>query len=301
MTNLKRTRHFLHVLGVDPAWPWASREFTAKFGICDPLFQGANVATSAAIATYPGNVTDEAPPIVVVFDAGRGVDIALHERGILDVDLWLLSHAHIDHIDNATIDSAIRRRKLSGRDDPIVVIGTDPTLSAIPQFLRAGLTFQVVRAGDSFLVQVRSVTIDIAVIDASQHFPGAVSYIVTINGRRVGFFADRRSFDDLNDEDRIRASDLDVAIFDTNTVSPNRGTGHTSVVEAARFARLIRCRVALMTHCALAEEGGAGDPISFGTRAVLLAEPVPGLRALYAWPGMSLDLDLLAERLIRAP
>lgn len=178
---------------------------------------------------------------------------ALPEGGVTDVDLVLLSHAHMDHLHLASLRMV--------RPDARVVTprGTGPLVRA------AGFTDVVeVLAGD----RVRSGPAVVEVVPARHpHSRGPhsrvraapVGYVVELGGRRTYFAGDTDLFPEMGD-----LGGIDVALLPIWGWGPTIGEGHLDPVRAVEAGRLIRPSLVV--------------PIHWGTYA-----PEDGRRRLPGW------------------
>jgi 8-oxo-dGTP pyrophosphatase MutT (NUDIX family) len=149
-----------------------------------------------------------------------------------------------------------------------------------------------IQAGQQLQLQVRSAVVTVTAIDASDHFRGALAFVVEVSGFRFGALFDLRSWGKV---DRTLVEGLDLAAIDGNTLLPcAERTGHLSIAEDIAFLSTLRRppRLSLLTHY------GHDDPElhSQGSLVALLAGLAPHLAVRMAYKGMCVSSEVLPPR-----
>jgi L-ascorbate metabolism protein UlaG (beta-lactamase superfamily) len=208
----------------------------------------------------------------------RRVGTPVSPDAFADVDAALLSHAHHDHLDLASL-------RMLGRDTPLLVpAGAGAWLRG-----KGFVTVTELRVGEGASVGA------IEVEAVAAHHDGrrvggpdveTVGYVV--RGRRAVYFAgDTECFDAMAD----LAPVLDVALLPVAGWGPTLGPGHMDPMQAARAATLLAPRIAIPIHwgtlapigLARRHAGRLGDPPREFARHV--AEFAPGVEVRILAPG----------------
>jgi len=198
------------------------------------------------------------------------------------LDAILVSHAHYDHLDVASLKRVAAGRRL------VVPRGVGRLLS------RRGVdATDEVQAGDALRVG----SLDVRVVHAEhdgRRWPGgtrfpSVGYVVEGGGSRVYFAGDTDLFDGMRD-----LRDVDVALLPICGWGVRVGPGHLDPVRAAEAAARIAPRVALPIHWGtLASPAYANTDLAEPARrfVALVAEAAPQVEVVVLQPGGRLDLS----------
>jgi L-ascorbate metabolism protein UlaG (beta-lactamase superfamily) len=223
----------------------------------------------------------------VLVDLGEGVIDQLIQGALALPDVVILTHSHIDHLGTASVDRLARWAKVAGKR--LIFICSRATWEALSAYHQRHFEFleiaprQCIPLGDG----------EVRAIDAGAHWPGALNYVITLGGRKIGVLFDRKSWLDLDDRSVIEG--LDLAYFDFNQLFPmSAKTGHLSVAENIDFIRNMTNppRLAVGLHY------GTDDSrvLTRGSLAAVLIALARGIDLCLAWPGMTVDLDILPPR-----
>ncbi len=202
----------------------------------------------------------------LLFDVGYGVceSLARHfvsEKKVFPqpcLDGILITHAHLDHIAEIPIFIESYRR-LQKCLRPVSIFCTQATFDILKKIF--GWLFQSskntqpaaewknIEAGNSFNVG----HIEIASIDASSHFPGAVNYLISFQKTKIFIGWDIRNPPAENILN-ILVNDSHLAFLEANTME-DHPTGHCSARAILCWAFKARLRNIVLVHYSGFEDG----------------------------------------------
>lgn len=227
---------------------------------------GFRVLTDPLLRPRVGHLRRTAPPVA----AGS----------VADIDLVLLSHAHHDHLDVASL------RSLSGSPPVLCPPAAGAAVAA------AGLEPGEVEPGQA----CRRGPLEISVTPAEhdgRRWPtsrdgGAVGFVVSGSAGSVYFAGDTGEFDAM-----ASIGPVDVALLPVAGWGPRLGPGHLDPAGAARAAAAIAPRVAIPIHWGsysrmLTRRGEPDRPAREFVAA--LAELRPGVVAEVVAPGAAVEV-----------
>jgi L-ascorbate metabolism protein UlaG (beta-lactamase superfamily) len=199
----------------------------------------------------------------------------------------LLSHAHYDHLDVASL------RRVAGGGRLVVPRGVGKLLAR-----RRITATDEVEAGAALTIGSLVVSVVHAEHDG-RRWPGgirypSVGYVVEGGGRRIYFAGDTDLFDGMRD-----LRDIDVALLPICGWGVRVGPGHLNPERAAEAVARIGPRIAMPIHWGtLASPSYAATDLSEPARrfAELTAEAAPEVEVVVVAPGGRLELGLRARR-----
>jgi phosphoribosyl 1,2-cyclic phosphodiesterase len=275
--------------GVGPAWPEIC--FNPHCPVCSgadrPLDGRGN--TSLTIVGGPA----ENPAFTIGIDLGRGMWQGMRRAGLRLPDLQLVTHLHPDHVNHMEMDTLARALRAAPTPSPrLRLVTSRESWDMLPQNPRRAFDLVRIEPGQQLQVQVRSATATITAIDASDHFAGALAFVVEVSGFRLGALFDLKSWSKV---DHAVVEALDLAVIAGNTLLPcAERTGHVSIAEDIAFLGTLRRppRLSLLTHY------GHDDPElhSQGSLVALLAGLAPHLAVRMAYKGMCVSSEVLPPR-----
>jgi len=167
----------------------------------------------------------------------RRVVPSVDVKSLGTVDLVIVSHAHLDHLDLASLKRVARRARVA------TPAGTGTLLR------RAGITHATeVEPGDVLELDGLTITTTPARHPKARLAVGElatpVGYLLEGGDRRVYFAGDTDIFPEMADI----GDDLDLAMLPIWGWGPRLGTGHMDPVRAATSLQLLQPRVALPIH-----------------------------------------------------
>jgi L-ascorbate metabolism protein UlaG (beta-lactamase superfamily) len=204
-----------------------------------------------------------------------------------DVDVVLISHLHLDHLDLASL------RLLAGRQKAIVPRGSASI------FARNRIADDLVEVGPGDELTVGGVTIRATRALHSGFRPPtgptapALGFMLESAGCRVYFAGDTDLFPEMADLDQP-----DIGLIPVGGWGLTLGKGHLDPVRAAHALRLIRPRIAVPIHWgtfwprglgSVRVERKSGGGALFERHA---AELAPDVRVIVTQPGERVRLDL---------
>lgn len=285
---MKKLTWTLIVHGTGNAWP----EICGPASDC-PLCSGADrpypSRGNTSVSLVLGSLTN--PEFHILIDAGAGCHAALRRAGLRAPDVLLFTHSHPDHLNHMELDTVLRLLKGGGRDR-LTVVATPTTFSAISEFHRRRLDHVSIEPGGVTRLTLPHSFVKIEAIDAADHWPGAVNFIVSENTFRFGALFDQKTW---KPEVIPLLENLCLAVIEANQLWPMAArTGHVSLAESLHLLRSLRRppRMSLLTHM------GHDDEVQFsmGTLASQLHALTPGLAVSWAYPGMTIDTASLPPR-----
>ena len=212
----------------------------------------------------------------------RRISPAAHPDVLEGIDVVLISHAHMDHLDVRSL----RRMPGSPR-----VICPGPACRPVA---RAGLEATSVDAGEA--VSERSVRIEVVAADHDgRRWPllssgDSVGFVLRGSSGTVYFAGDTGLFDAMS-----AIESIDLALLPVAGWGPKLGAGHIGPRDAARVAAMIGPRVAVPIHWGTYRRMlmRVREPDDAPARAFVaeLAELAPSVRGVVLEPGEGMDLD----------
>ena len=183
----------------------------------------------------------------------------------LNVDYYLSTHSHIDHLDTDILTT------VAGCDNTFF-IGSPDCEAVYQQYNIPHDRYTILQTGDSF--RFADLTVRAIYADHGDLAPDAMGLLVETGGMKIFHTGDT-----AYTPDKIATSlhtDLDVLIAPINAQF-----GNMNVHEACRLAGVLKPKVLIASHFWMflehVGEGGSGDPASFLREATLLPKSITPL------------------------
>ena len=276
------------VHGVGAAWPCGCRRsFCPSCSGTDLPAAGWGNTSFSLFAGNPGRAAQH-----VVIDVGSGCGRGIQAAQLPAPKTIFLTHGHLDHLNLMELSTLLTMATMDQSREPIRIVATRHTWNQIPAFLQAQFTFVEAVPGRRDSLVIEGEAIQFQVIDASDHFVGAVMYIIELMGVQSGFLFDKRTWSTI-ETDILEG--LDFAFLEANTLRPmSSRTSHVSLAEDLQMLRSLRTppRTTFFFHYGHDEE----ERLSLGDRILQLAAVAPDLCVRWAHAGMSVSSQYLPPR-----
>lgn len=274
--------------GVGAAWPCSCRSSYCPscHGVDVPATGWGNTSFSLIV----GHLINFLLHILV--DFGSGCTRSIQRAGLRGPKVVFSTHIHMDHSDFKELDTLKEMARQDGYSEPIQFVATDYTFSQIPAFLRSHFAHVPAIPNQRVSMKIDGVTMSFLPIDASDHFTGAVMYVIEVANIKTGFLFDKKSWSTVPLSD---LEDLDFAFLEANTIEPmNSKTGHVSLAEGLQMLRRLNKspRASFVFHYGHDES----RRMTLGNRILQLASLAPDLCAYWAYPGMTVSSEYLRPR-----
>ncbi len=226
----------------------------------------------------------------LLFDCGAGCADGIIARGLSVPAVLFGSHAHPDHVNRHEMNLILRLAHLRSTKERIRFVATERTWLSLPGFERASLEWVPVEPDTRVSLTVDGTEFVVDVLDAADHFPGGVVFVVSVDGFRFGALFDKKSWGSTE-----VLESLDLAVIETNSITrlaPK--TGHVGLWDNIDMLRSLQTppRFTALIHY------GTDDQrvLSCGSLAAMLPAVAGGLSLGWANPGWEIDWQDLPPR-----
>ena len=226
----------------------------------------------------------------LLIDTGSGCHFGIRRANLEPPEIILLTHSHPDHLNEMELNTVLRDIQLMARPKPRLVTA-ERTWQDISKFHQNRVEFVKIEAGQTITLAAGQGSVQVAALDASDHWRGAINFTISAGGFRFGALFDRKTWDGVGEA----AENLDLAVLEANSIRPMAAkTGHTSLAEALAFLRSLSRppRLSLLTHMGHDDQ----EQLSMGGLAALIHGLAPNLAVNWAYPGMTIAAAHLPPR-----